>query len=271
MRDEAARQIWDRFAQRLSALVRRRLNPKIRVREDENDVVQSMFQSFFAVQQNQGYPLKNREELWRFLVGMTMCKVANVAHHHQRTRRDIRREQSLAPSEGAGDFSASVIAGIADLSVMSPAGAAISRIELARTLRRLQRCDDDHPEGYRSWRFISSPRTPSSGVKPTWRVAPIGRVAPELLMPGIGSTSRVCQYAIGVWIFDRRRATQSPQCHVRRRYLWGEMTAAACRAGLKISPAARRRSRSVRASNARLSLGVSIPNCSRRASVSAAP
>ena len=77
--DEAARQIWDRFAQRLSALVRQRLNAKIRVREDENDIVQSMFASFFTVQQNQGYALKNREELWRFLVWMTMCKVANAA------------------------------------------------------------------------------------------------------------------------------------------------------------------------------------------------
>ena len=80
VREEAARQIWERFAQRLSALARQRLNAKIRVREDENDIVQSMFQSFFAVQQTQGYPLKNREELWRFLVWMTLCKVDRRAH-----------------------------------------------------------------------------------------------------------------------------------------------------------------------------------------------
>jgi RNA polymerase sigma-70 factor, ECF subfamily len=139
VRDEAARRIWERFAQRLSALVRHRLNAKIRVREDENDIVQSMFQSFFAVQQNQGYPLKNREELWRFLVWMTMCKVANTAHHHQRARRDIRREQSLAPSSGEVDFSASVIAEIADLTAISPEDEAISRIELARILGRLRK------------------------------------------------------------------------------------------------------------------------------------
>jgi RNA polymerase sigma-70 factor, ECF subfamily len=139
VRDEAARRIWERFAQRLCALVRHRLNAKIRVREDENDIVQSMFQSFFAVQQNQGYPLSNREELWRFLVWMTMCKVANTAHHHQRARRDIRRERSLAPSGGELDFSASVIAEIADSTAISPEDKAISRIELARILGRLRK------------------------------------------------------------------------------------------------------------------------------------
>jgi RNA polymerase sigma-70 factor (ECF subfamily) len=139
VRDEAARQIWDRFAQRLCTLVRHRLSSKIRVREDENDIVQSMFQNFFAVQQTQEYHLKNRQELWRFLVWMTMCKVANTAHHHQRTRRDIRREQSLTSSEGAADFSTSMISEIADPRAISPADAAISRIELARILRRLSK------------------------------------------------------------------------------------------------------------------------------------
>jgi RNA polymerase sigma-70 factor (ECF subfamily) len=139
VRDEAARRIWERFSQRLGALVRHRLNPKIRVREDENDVVQSMFKSFFAVQQDHDYRLKSREELWRFLVWMTMCKVANIAHHHQRARRDVRREQSLAPSSGADEFSSSVIARIADLKAISPEDEAVSRIELARILRRLRK------------------------------------------------------------------------------------------------------------------------------------
>lgn len=139
VRDEAARRIWERFAQRLSALVRHRLNAKIRVREDEDDIVQRMFHSFFMVQQNQGYPLKNREELWRFLVWMTMCKVANTAHHHQRARRHVGREQSQVPPGGEVEFSASVFAEIVDLNAISPADEAISRIELARILRRLRK------------------------------------------------------------------------------------------------------------------------------------
>src|SRR5437868_6326839 len=55
VRDEAARRIWERFAPRLCALARSRLNSRIRVREDENDIVQSLFRSFFAAQQGPGH------------------------------------------------------------------------------------------------------------------------------------------------------------------------------------------------------------------------
>src|SRR5207247_5414237 len=45
-RDEAARVIWERFAARLQALVRRHLDNRIRRREDEQDILQSMYVSF---------------------------------------------------------------------------------------------------------------------------------------------------------------------------------------------------------------------------------
>src|SRR5262245_27445699 len=46
VRGEAARRLWEHFAPRLRALARSRLDAKIRVREDESDIVQSLFQSF---------------------------------------------------------------------------------------------------------------------------------------------------------------------------------------------------------------------------------
>ena len=64
------------------------------MREDENDIVQSLFRSFFDVQRGEASPLRSREELWRLLVWMTLCKVANAANHHQRALRDVRRERS---------------------------------------------------------------------------------------------------------------------------------------------------------------------------------
>jgi RNA polymerase sigma factor (sigma-70 family) len=138
VREQAARRIWERFEPRLLELVRRRLNPRIRVREDEHDVLQSMFKSFFGMQPGTDHPpLASRGELWKFLVWMAMCKVANAAHKHQAHRRDVRREQPL----GLPDFSDPRLEGwmaeIDDRGKLSPEEAAISREEFDRLLGQL--------------------------------------------------------------------------------------------------------------------------------------
>jgi DNA-directed RNA polymerase specialized sigma24 family protein len=94
VRDEAARVIWERFSSRLQGLVRRHLNNRIRRREDEEDVMQSMYAAFCACQFQGGSTPSSREELWKLLVRITMCKVVNTAHRHMAARRDVRRERA---------------------------------------------------------------------------------------------------------------------------------------------------------------------------------
>jgi RNA polymerase sigma-70 factor (ECF subfamily) len=139
VRDEAARRIWQRFAPRLCTLARRRLNARIRVREDENDIVQSMFRSFFAGQRDRASAPQGREELWRLLVWMTLCKVANAAHYHQRSRRDVRRECAPASMSGSAGGATGRPAEIEDLRALAPEDEVVSRIELARLLLRLRK------------------------------------------------------------------------------------------------------------------------------------
>jgi DNA-directed RNA polymerase specialized sigma24 family protein len=139
VRGEAARRLWERFAPRLRALARSRLDPKIRVREDESDIVQSLFQSFFADQQDRPSALRGREELWRLLVWMTLCKVANVAHHHRRARRDVRRERPWALPSDPLAHGSDLPADVPELRVLAPEDEVISRLELARMLRRLRK------------------------------------------------------------------------------------------------------------------------------------
>jgi RNA polymerase sigma-70 factor (ECF subfamily) len=99
MRDEAARIIWERFAPRLKNLVRRHLDSRILRREDEQDVLQSMFASFCHAQATGKTAPASREELWKLLVRITMCKVVNTAHRHLADRRDIRRERGDGPRD----------------------------------------------------------------------------------------------------------------------------------------------------------------------------
>lgn len=96
-REAAARVIWERYSSQLLALARRRLDARVQRREGAEDVLQSAFGSFFLGRAQ----LDSREELWRLLVRITLCKVANTGKHHYAAKRDVRREGALArfPSE----------------------------------------------------------------------------------------------------------------------------------------------------------------------------
>ncbi len=128
-REEAARQLWLRFAERLRALVRRTLDARIRRRADEDDVLQSVFAGYFAAQPGPAGPPRSRAELWRLLVCITMRKVTNTADRHRARRRDLRRER---PLDGIGDDTEP--AGPADRRRISPDDEAIAREEFARLL-----------------------------------------------------------------------------------------------------------------------------------------
>jgi DNA-directed RNA polymerase specialized sigma24 family protein len=92
-RDEAAQIIWERFSARLQDLARRHLDNRIRRREDEQDILQSMYASFCAGQREGKPSPASREELWRLLVRITLCKVVNTVHRNHAACRDVRRER----------------------------------------------------------------------------------------------------------------------------------------------------------------------------------
>jgi RNA polymerase sigma-70 factor, ECF subfamily len=95
-RDEAARVIWDHFEARLRSLVRRHLDNRIRRREDEQDILQSMYASFCHGQLEGKDTPRSRQELWKLLVRITLCKVINTANRHLAACRDVRRERPAA-------------------------------------------------------------------------------------------------------------------------------------------------------------------------------
>ena len=130
-REEAARQLWLQFADRLSAVVRRRLDPRLLRRVGVEDVVQSLFASFFAAAPGPNGPPRSREEIWRLLVHFTMCKVANTVDRLRAQRRDVFRERPLAgPGSEAG------IAEPADIRLAGPEIEAIARGGVRSASRR---------------------------------------------------------------------------------------------------------------------------------------
>jgi RNA polymerase sigma-70 factor, ECF subfamily len=105
-RSSAASQVFDRFADRLVALARSRMNPQILQRVDPEDVTQSVFRSFFQRQEAGQFRLENWGGLWGLLVTMTVRKCGRRAEEFYAARRDVRRETrgQTSPDESSDDF-----------------------------------------------------------------------------------------------------------------------------------------------------------------------
>jgi RNA polymerase sigma factor (sigma-70 family) len=133
-RDEAARQLWLRFSGRLTAIVRRRLDARVLLRAGLDDVMQSLFASFFAAGPGPNGPPRNRAELWRKMVRFTLYKVANTADHHHARRRDVRREVMLSDFEATHPRDERLLADPPDLRHAPAEEEVAGREEFARLL-----------------------------------------------------------------------------------------------------------------------------------------
>jgi RNA polymerase sigma factor (sigma-70 family) len=89
----AAEALFRRYAQRLIALVRVHLSEKLARRLDPEDVVQSVYQSFFAGAREGRYALGQSGDLWRLLVVMTRHKLGHQLEYHSADKRDLSREE----------------------------------------------------------------------------------------------------------------------------------------------------------------------------------
>jgi RNA polymerase sigma factor (sigma-70 family) len=94
-RDMAARLIWRRYFRDLLELARNNLSKRVRRREDEEDVLQSMYKNFCQRQQRGEFDLTSRDALWKLLVTITLRKARNAAKKQGREKRDVGREQTL--------------------------------------------------------------------------------------------------------------------------------------------------------------------------------
>ncbi len=98
--EDAASEVFRRFARRLIALARNQLDSWIRTRVEPEDVVQSVFRSFFTRFETGQFHLGNWDNLWAVLTLITLRKCANRLEFWQAAKRDLQREVNLAqPSD----------------------------------------------------------------------------------------------------------------------------------------------------------------------------
>lgn len=84
----AAQPVWERYHRQLISLARQKLRTSPRRSADEEDVVQSAFNSFFQGVTQKRFPLlSDRDNLWRLLVVITARKALDQLAYEGRKRR----------------------------------------------------------------------------------------------------------------------------------------------------------------------------------------
>jgi RNA polymerase sigma-70 factor (ECF subfamily) len=106
----AAARVFERYSNRLIALARRRLEPRILQKVDPEDVLQSVFRSFFRCQAaGQMEDLETWDNLWGMLVVITLRKCGRRVEYFHAASRDIDREVTFQPGadQSGSDWEAS--------------------------------------------------------------------------------------------------------------------------------------------------------------------
>src|SRR5262249_18756127 len=86
---QAAHELFQRYAARLVALARSRLSSKLSHRIEPEDVVQSAYRSFFGDARDGRYDLQRGGDLWRLLVAITLNKLHDQMRRHTTKKRRI--------------------------------------------------------------------------------------------------------------------------------------------------------------------------------------
>jgi RNA polymerase sigma-70 factor (ECF subfamily) len=94
--DAATQKLFERYSQRLVQLAGNNIHPALIKRFDGEDVVQSVFRTFFRRQDAGQLEIEHSQQLWRLLVTITLCKTRSHARRHTAAKRDAQAEQPQA-------------------------------------------------------------------------------------------------------------------------------------------------------------------------------
>lgn len=87
--EDAANQLYRRYAGRLRALAAKQCAAELQARFDPEDIVQSVFRTFFEGMREAAYDVPHGQELWGLLFVIALHKIRNQASFHRAAKRDI--------------------------------------------------------------------------------------------------------------------------------------------------------------------------------------
>jgi RNA polymerase sigma factor (sigma-70 family) len=93
--DRAADALFSRYFERLTLLARSRLSPRLASRTDPEDIVMSVYRSFFVGVRGGRFALSRGGDLWRLLASITRHKVLRQVRYQCADCRTVNLERPL--------------------------------------------------------------------------------------------------------------------------------------------------------------------------------
>jgi len=99
--EQAADELFEAYIDGLLGYVRRRMSPALARRLDPEDVVQSVYRSFFTRARDGQFVIERSGDLWRLLLGISFNKLQSQVEHHTAGKRSFRKESHATASDAA--------------------------------------------------------------------------------------------------------------------------------------------------------------------------
>lgn len=91
----AAEKLFKQYGERLVRIAGKNLSRKLTGRVEGEDVVQSVFRTFFRRTAEGQFKIDTSDEIWRLLVTITLVKSRQQGRHHSAKMRDVARETQV--------------------------------------------------------------------------------------------------------------------------------------------------------------------------------
>ncbi len=91
--EEAARQLFNKYMERLVALARRRISQRLASRVDPEDIVQSVFRTFFGRLRAGQFEIEDQDDLCKLLMRITVHKTLRQVAFHKAAKRNPALEK----------------------------------------------------------------------------------------------------------------------------------------------------------------------------------
>lgn len=108
--EQAAALLFERYVNELVGMARNLLSTRMQRRVEPEDVVQSVYRSFFRKAGDDRYVLEKSGDLWKLLAAITVSKVRGQVEFHTAKKRGIYTEESLKANDSICGFRPEAIA-----------------------------------------------------------------------------------------------------------------------------------------------------------------
>jgi RNA polymerase sigma factor (sigma-70 family) len=93
--ERAAREVFDTYVNSLLRLARTRISQRLASRVDPEDIVQSVFRTFFSRVKAGEFSIEEQDDLGKLLVSITVRKALRQVERHTAAKRDFAQECNL--------------------------------------------------------------------------------------------------------------------------------------------------------------------------------